>query len=458
MTASARVSRGVAVFGAVALAIGAAATACALDKGGLGQIFAMQDSGVPPADVVSMVDACSLDLRSDPKNCGQCGNACPAAAHQTATCVASTCGAQCAPGFTDCNGNPADGCETATGTDPKNCGACGHDCGGGACMGNFCAPTALAAGQQGPVGLVIDDTYVFWTVRGAAANTGELMRAKLDGSSQTVMASGLASPAQLSQTPTTLFWANEGSAASGYTDGSVAWMAKDQTCPGAATCPFVVVTVAGMRPTDPYIAQPLAAMPAIDGAHVAAVAAPNIILWSRSDGAANSLYGVGGTSNLVAGLALGSDGGVYVTSLAGVARVDVFANGAVTMLADAAAPLGIALDDAGAYAYVAMNGGGTLEAIALDGGGATSFASSIDHPAYVALDGDTVYFTAQGTSGMSNGYVGKVGKDGTCPTAWGSACPVILANGQGLPGALAVDASYVYWVDTEGGTVLKVTK
>jgi hypothetical protein len=59
---------------------------------------------------------------------------------------------------------------------------------------------------------------------------------------------------------------------------------------------------------------------------------------------------------------------------------------------------------------------------------------------------------------MSNGYIGKVGTNGTCPNAWGAACPVILANGQGLPGPLVVDAKFVYWVDTEGGSVLKVAK
>jgi hypothetical protein len=35
---------------------------------------------------------------------------------------------QCAPGFADCNGNPADGCEANLNSDRNNCGACGNHC------------------------------------------------------------------------------------------------------------------------------------------------------------------------------------------------------------------------------------------------------------------------------------------------------------------------------------------
>jgi DNA-binding beta-propeller fold protein YncE len=293
-------------------------------------------------------------------------------------------------------------------------------------------------------------------VRGNADNTGELMRAKLDGSSQTVMASGLASPALLAQTATALFWSNQGSAAASFADGSVQWMGKDGTCPGVSPCPFAAFTIANLRTTNPALAKPFGVAPSADGTHVAAAVLPDNIVWVQS----NSLGAGGyGTPSLPVAVALGADGGVYVTTSSTVSRVNVLANGALTTLAaDAAAPMGIALDDAGAFAYVAMNGDGVLAAVALDGGGVSNVATRLDHPAFIALDGDYVYFTAQGTSGMSNGYVGKVGKDGTCPSAWGAACPVILANGQGLPGSLAVDAKYVYWVDTEGGTVLKVAK
>jgi hypothetical protein len=45
----------------------------------------------------------------------------------------------CPEGTADCDGNPANGCETDLKHDPKNCGACGHTCGPPAhCAGGSC--------------------------------------------------------------------------------------------------------------------------------------------------------------------------------------------------------------------------------------------------------------------------------------------------------------------------------
>ena len=45
------------------------------------------------------------------------------------TCELGACGFECNPGFADCNGDPADGCEVEIDADVANCGACGRDCG-----------------------------------------------------------------------------------------------------------------------------------------------------------------------------------------------------------------------------------------------------------------------------------------------------------------------------------------
>jgi hypothetical protein len=60
--------------------------------------------------------------------CGSCSNACsgPNAMYQ---CVASTCQVSaCAQGFSDCDLSPATGCEVHTAQDPNNCGTCGTLC------------------------------------------------------------------------------------------------------------------------------------------------------------------------------------------------------------------------------------------------------------------------------------------------------------------------------------------
>lgn len=83
--------------------------------------------------------------------------------HATAGCEATGCVvAQCDPGFADCDGIAANGCETSTDTDVDNCGACkracstagvaSRVCAGGVCtsacvlgMGNCGQPAAPAA-------------------------------------------------------------------------------------------------------------------------------------------------------------------------------------------------------------------------------------------------------------------------------------------------------------------------
>jgi subtilase family serine protease len=58
-------------------------------------------------------NVCEVTTASDPLHCGACGNVCPGGPNATPTCSSSTCGLTCQSGFSDCDGNPANGCETA---------------------------------------------------------------------------------------------------------------------------------------------------------------------------------------------------------------------------------------------------------------------------------------------------------------------------------------------------------
>lgn len=72
-------------------------------------------------------DGCEADLRVSVTHCGMCGRSCTLT-NATPLCSAGACvvGA-CGPGYGDCDGAPASGCETPLST-TTNCGACGRVC------------------------------------------------------------------------------------------------------------------------------------------------------------------------------------------------------------------------------------------------------------------------------------------------------------------------------------------
>ncbi|MDF2696355.1 MAG: Tryptophan synthase alpha chain [Labilithrix sp.] len=69
------------------------------------------------------------DLLTDEHNCGTCGVGCDQGVmNQVGACRKGVCSLECEPGFADCNGDPADGCEVDLRSHPGHCGACGNEC------------------------------------------------------------------------------------------------------------------------------------------------------------------------------------------------------------------------------------------------------------------------------------------------------------------------------------------
>jgi hypothetical protein len=83
-----------------------------------------------------------VNMSTDPKNCGKCGNTCASGSCESGVC------AGCPSGQTVCN----DTCVNIN-TDPKNCGKCGNICASGSCENGICA--ACPSGQT-----VCNDTCV----------------------------------------------------------------------------------------------------------------------------------------------------------------------------------------------------------------------------------------------------------------------------------------------------------
>jgi hypothetical protein len=97
-------------------------------------------------------DGCEVNLSNDPRNCGSCGRTC-STPNGMATCVNGTCGGcGCNAGFADCDHNCANGCEVNLETDANNCGACGNVCNlpnaTAACVNGVCAIAACSPGYQ----------------------------------------------------------------------------------------------------------------------------------------------------------------------------------------------------------------------------------------------------------------------------------------------------------------------
>jgi len=105
----------------------------------------------PFADCNRMAgDGCETDTRTSLEHCGGCGTACTARPNATAACAAGRCEHTCAAGFSDCDGDPDNGCEVDTRTSATHCGACARRCdlanATAACTTGQCAIAACTTG------------------------------------------------------------------------------------------------------------------------------------------------------------------------------------------------------------------------------------------------------------------------------------------------------------------------
>ncbi len=94
----------------------------------MGQVCSNSACVTTCAGGLSNCSGACVDIFSSAAHCGGCGSAC-ALANATQTCSGGTCGVgACLPGFANCNGMTADGCEVNITTSATNCNGCNNSC------------------------------------------------------------------------------------------------------------------------------------------------------------------------------------------------------------------------------------------------------------------------------------------------------------------------------------------
>jgi len=262
----------------------------------------------------------------------------------------------------------------------------------------------LASGQSHPVGLAVDSSSVFWTNQ----TPPSLRKVSLCGGDSTEIAGPSTGP-------------NNGNASAfgalAVRDPYVFWWAVSTT----------------QEPTPEGLI--------VDGS-ISAMSA------NVNGGAAMYSVGAGGGSGpiTVGGIATNADGAYYDSESALIAApIPPIASGGGAVVPTRGRAGGLATDDAYVYGTNLTKPGSVDKAktggVALDGAFVT-LATGQDGASGIAVDAESVYWTATGT-----GNVMSVPK--------GGGTPVTLASHQDAPASIAVNASGLYWT-TGSGTVMRL--
>ncbi len=314
-------------------------------------------------------------------------------------------------------------------SDPKNCGACGHDCLGGACKASVCQPVVLATGQTSPMAIALNSTYVFWV---NFTTPGGIMRCAKSGCPN--------GPTQLATA------SNPRTVAADETN--VYWGAQDQSisqCPVGGcinNAPTPVVTNQG---------SPIYSI-AIDATNIYWMrytgSTSGCIRKCTNDGGCNGSF-TNVTTNLgspLRYLAVDNTSAYLTTSDGFVCSCSLASCNVTCTIGGQTNPTAIVQDSSRIYWTISADGGAVQ----------TNSKSTLQNPnpnplvladqvVDLALDTNNIYYTRD--------------VDGTvwsCPLTGGT--PNRLASSQASPFGVAVDSTAVYWTNLGDGTIMKLAK
>jgi sugar lactone lactonase YvrE len=357
-----------------------------------------------------------------------CGDRFPNAGYVGAwSCVDGSCRiGSCKPGYLDCDGAVASGCEVDGRTSAASCGACLHDCLGGACEGGECRPLVVATDEASPHGIVSHAGYVYWTNGGTSAQgpsyTGTVNRLPWNGGQRETLASSLGVAFGIAVNDRAVYWTcfkTEQVMSKTFVENST----PQQLAASEASPVGLAVSRAGVfwaTFTDPGRVRRLASLEA--------PGPPETVAEAQS-----SPLGVAADDTHV----YWTNFGPYGQALGSVMRSSAVPPYAPQVLAkDVANPSGITVDATHVYWVTkALHG----EVVRWAVGGLTAPATLVadqPYPISVAVDDRNVYWATFG----ANGSVLRAPRAGGAVTT--------LATGQPYPTAVALSPTAAYWIVT----------
>ncbi|AKT39196.1 hypothetical protein [Chondromyces crocatus] len=329
-------------------------------------------------------------------------------------------GAACAPDLTlgpgaaeDCDDGLSacgEGC-VDTAIDVGHCGACGHDCQGGACVEGMCQPVRLGQGPTLAFDVAVDAHSVYWTAQGpGGAGEGAVSKVARDGSGEvTTIAGRQLAPRGLALDEEDVYWVNQDGGAvlsAPKAGGSVRTIASGYTVRDVALHAGVVFwtsqTGAILR-AGPGAVGVVTLFEGDVGPDGIALD-DQFVYWANRD--TGDLLRVAQSGGVMDAdrLHSGPDGPtdialdathLYWSNHKTGEIMKVPLNGAedavVLSVEQDSQPFGIAVDTA--YVYWASNGFGQVNRAPIGGGPRTVLASNQDGPRRVLVEGGVLYWT-----------------------------------------------------------------
>lgn len=318
-----------------------------------------------------------------------------------------------------------------TDTNPRHCGACGHDCLGGVCSAGRCQPVTVSSEPGRPGVITIDGEWVYWT----NPAVGDIRRARTDGGGVETVYDG---------PPDTPYGTRI------VRSGSDVYFSVDDADGGVFRC---AATGCGSAPT-PVLAG-LANPKSFDLAGTSLVVAESIF-----DGrvrrctlpCTDTVTDISTTEGFASYVTVSGDKVAWDSLLPGPGNVRV-AEGTSPATTVRSNVVGREIQIVGSMLVFAELGGG-VSTVLVDGGAPRRLSNLATQLEHLEVEDARVYF-----GDSLNGKILRCALSDALPDAG-----AVLADKQSSPFDVAVDAKQIYWTnrgpaDTQGqGSVVRLAK